>query len=141
MEALKSPEEVALQAALVDRLRQEAPGSWKCIFLNCELRETRGGMSASGDLFAITKNLFGSPKREQWVLSADSLKIAFELGRLACSLADQPHVTVDLIISRDGSYKAFADFGPLRRLNGGDDFFRSKHRLYLEVEPLLKLID
>lgn len=98
-------------------------------------------MSASGDLFAVTQSLFGSPKREQWVLGADSLKIAFDLGRMVCSLTDQPHVTVDFIILKDGSYKSFPDFGPLRRLNGGDDFFRGKHKVYVEVEPLLKSID
>jgi hypothetical protein len=49
--------------------------------------------------------------------------------------------TVDFIISEDGSYKSFGDFGRLRRLDGGDDFFRRKHKVYREVEPLLKLID
>jgi hypothetical protein len=140
VEALRSPKEIELLNLLASRLQREAPHRWKCIFLNCELRETAGGMSASGDLFAVTKPMFSHPKRNQWVLGADSLKILYELGRLVCAQASLPHVTVDLIIPKAGGFRSYADFGELRRLDGGDDFFRSKHKVYEDVEPLLKLI-
>jgi hypothetical protein len=141
VEALKSAAEIELQEKLVSRLQRKAPRHWKCIFMNCELRETAGGMTATEDLFAVTRSLFHGPKRQQWELDADSVLMLFELGRLTCSLADKPHVTVDVIISRNGTYKAFADFGPMRRLDGGDRFFRARHKVYQEIEPLLKLID
>lgn len=140
-EPLKSAAEIELLEALASRLQRHAPRRWKCIFMNCELRETTGGMSSSEDLFAVTRSLFGGVKRQEWALDADSILMLFELGRLTCSRARRPHVTIDLIIPRKGGHHAFADFEPLRRLGGGDRFFRGKHKVYRDIEPLLQLID
>jgi hypothetical protein len=46
---------------LIASLLQNAPNPFKCIFLNCELHQTVGGATVSGDLFAVTKRLLSTP--------------------------------------------------------------------------------
>lgn len=37
--------------------------------------------------------------------------------------------------------KAFVDWGPLIRISGKDRYFKSKHKAYVGIEPLLGQID
>ena len=141
MEALSSPEAISLRNEVGAIMRRQAPSGFKCIFLNCEMHETPGGMTTSGDLFAVTKPMFGHSKRNQWVLDANALIRLNKLGRLLMEGTGQDHVTLDLIISRAEDCKAFVDFAPLRRIGGDDDFFKTKHKAYVKVEPWLADVD
>jgi hypothetical protein len=134
-EELRSPEIVGLVGDVVSRLRGQAPGGYKCIFLNCEMHETPGGMTTSGDLFAITRPWLGPYRRNQWVLDANSLLLLNRAGRVLMAETKQDHTAIDVLINRNG-FRAFVDRGSLRRI-GGDDFYKSKHKSYLQLEPLL----
>jgi hypothetical protein len=139
--SLTDPNAVRLRDSLVESLRQHAPRGHKCIFLNCELHQTPGGVTVSGDLFAVTVPLFGRPHRNQRTLNLQEVRILDELGPLLMQETGQDHVTLDLLINAIGNCKTFVDFSPLRRIGGDDDFFKSKHKAYVQVEPLLGKID
>lgn len=141
-ERLTSPEAKELQEEIVNLLRAQAPSGFKCIFLNCEMHETPGGMTTSEDVFAITRPLFGRPRRGQLLLGAPALSSLNQLTRLLMSGMERNHVIVDLLVHSDGSHQAFVDPGPLRRLgDDGDDFFKTKHKAYTHIEPWLEEVD
>lgn len=140
------PKEVdaAASARLIDELvkslRRNAPKESKCIFLNCEMHLTKGGVTVSGDLFAITKPVLRSARRVQSVLSLQEVRLLDELGPKLMEASRSQHVILDLIVSKAG-YSKFVSFEPLRRIGGDDDFFRSKHKSYVQLEPWLGRID
>lgn len=141
-ERLTSTEAMNLQSDVVRLLRQQAPSGFKCIFLNCEMHDTPGGMTTSADLFAVSKSLFGNARRNQWTLDASSLKVLNQLGRLLLENSGQDHVVVDLLVWNNGAHQCFVDRGSLRRLGSdGDDFFKMKHKSYVHLEPLLAEVD
>ena len=141
-ERLKSAEAKGLQEQIVSILRSQAPSGFKCVFLNYEMHETPGGMTTSEDMFAVTKPLLGKSRRSQLLLDAPSLKLLNQLGRLLLSGAGKDHVIVDLVIHADGSHQSFVDPGSLRRLGSdGDDFFKTKHKAYTQIEPWLAQVE
>jgi hypothetical protein len=140
-EALNNPEFIALRDALIDRLRRQAPWGYKCVFLNCEVHETPGGMTTSGDLFAVTKPLIGGPKRNRWVLDSDATSILNKMAALVLRGSGQDHAALDLLFYRRGECKVFVDRGPLNRIGGKNRYFKSKHKVYATIEPLLQRID
>jgi hypothetical protein len=140
-ELMATDESARLQSAVVERLVRKVPSGTKCIFLNCEMQDSPGGMAMSDDLFAVVKPLFGRPKRVTIDLDADAFKLLTALGRLELAAASQQHVTIDLIVDAHGSCKVFRDDGPLRRLGGGQRSFKAKHKSYVEIEPWLAEVD
>jgi len=141
-ERLNSAEAKSLQERLVGLLQAQAPSGFKCVFLNCEMHETPGGMTTSEDVFAVTKPLLGKPRRNQLLLNAPSLKLLNQLGRLLLKDTQRDHVIVDLLIRSDGSHQVFADPGSMRRLGSdGDDFFKTKHKAYTQIEPWLAQVE
>jgi hypothetical protein len=139
---VNSAEAKSLQEQIVGLLQAQAPSGFKCIFLNCEMHETPGGMTTSEDVFAVTKPLLGKPRRNQLLLDAPSLKSLNQLGRLLLKDMRRDHVIVDLLIRSDGSHQVFVDPGSMRRLGSdGDDFFKTKHKAYTQIEPWLAQVE
>ena len=134
--ALSTAEALQLRREIVDHLRRQAVWGSKCIFMNCEMHETAGGMTTSADLFSVTKPLFRLPKRNQWVLDAELLRRINRLGRLLMQDIGRDRVTLDLIVDGDGSSKLFVDSAQPRLLDG-EDFYKSKHKAYAAEHPLL----
>ena len=126
--------------SLVESLQRNAPKESKCIFLNCEMHLTEGGVTVSGDLFAVTKPFLRSARRVQRTLNLQEVRILDELGPKLMEAAGSQHATLDLVASKAG-YSKFVTFEPLRRIGGDDDFFKSKHKAYVQVEPWLGRID
>ena len=130
-----------LKSAAMERLVRQMPSGTKCIFLNCEMRDSPGGMALSDDLFAVVKPVFGKPRRVAMELDADAFKLLVALGRHVLAACAQSHVTVDLLIHPRGACQAFRDDSPLRRLGGGERAFREKHKAYAEIEPWLAAVE
>lgn len=137
---MSQPHAIELTEALVASLRKQSPRGAKCTFLNCEMHLTAGGVTVSGDLFSVTKPLFGKPDRVQRTLDLSQVRLLDELGPILMGRKGVDHVTLDLIITDDG-FTRFISFEPLRRIGGDDDFFRSKHRAYQHLDPWLASID
>jgi hypothetical protein len=100
---LTNPTAVRLRDALVKSLQQHAPHGYKCIFLNCELHQTPGGITVSGDLFAVTTPIFGRPCRNQRVLNLQEVHLLDKLGLLLMAEFSQDHVTLDLFSAFAGA--------------------------------------
>lgn len=130
-----------LKSAVVERLLQKAPSNSKCIFLNCEMQDTPGGMAMSDDLFAVVKPVLRGAKRVDVDMDADTFKALVALGRIVLAGMHQDHVTVDLIVDSSGSCKTFWDDGPLRRIGGGERDFKTKHKAYAYLEPWLNEVE
>lgn len=129
-----------LQAAVTERLIASAPPGFKCIFLNCEMQDSPGGMAMSDDLFAVTKPLLGKAKRVTLDLDAETFNLLARLGRRLMT-DDRTHVVLDLLIDARGNCKAFKDDGSLKRLGGGHRAFRTKHKAYTQIEPWLSQVE
>jgi hypothetical protein len=142
MEAtLTDPDAIRLRDRLVESLRSGAPRGHKCVFLNCELHQTPGGVTVSGDLFSVVAPMFGKPRRVQRTLDLQEVRILDELGPMLMKIERKEHVTLDLVIASDGKCHTFFDFSPLRRIGGDDDFFKTKHKAYTQIEPWLAQVD
>lgn len=137
---MSQPHAIELTESLVASLREGNPKGAKCTFLNCEMHLTDGGVTVSGDLFSVTKPLFGKPRRMQRTLDLPQVRLLDELGPILMKRKGVDHVTLDLIISDDG-FTRFISFEPLRRIGGDDDFFRSKHRAYQHLDSWLASIE
>ena len=122
---------------LVDSLLKNAPTSFKCIFLNCELHLTAGGATVSGDLFAVTKPIFRTPRRDQRTLALEEVRLLDALAPLLTAGTGLDHATLDLVVRSNKSFSAFVTYEPLRRIGGDNDFFKTKHLAYTQVEPWL----
>ena len=141
-ERLRSVDEKSLREQIVGLIKAQAPSGFKCIFLNCEMHETPGGMTTSEDVFAVTKPLLGKPRRNPLLLNAPSLKLLNQLGRLLLKDMEKDHVIVDLLIRNDGTHQIFVDLGEMRRLGSdGDDFFKTKHKACMQIEPWLAQVE
>ena len=134
---LTRPAVEALLERLVGSLLEKAPQSFKCVFLNCELHQTAGGATVSADLFAVTKRLFGVPRRDQRTLVLEEVRLLDALAPLLTEGTALTHATLDVLIRSDKTFSAFVTFGPLHRIGGNDDFFKSKHLEYVHLEPWL----
>lgn len=130
-----------LKNAIVERLLQQAPSNTRCIFLNCEMQDSPGGMAMSDDLFAVVKPILRRAKRFTVDMDADTFKALVALGRIVLAGMHQNYVTVDLIVDSSGSCKAFWDDGPLRRIGGGERDFKTKHKDYAHLEPWLNEVE
>lgn len=126
-----------LLSRAIARLASKAPTRAKCIFLNCEIRDTANDIAISPDLFAVAKPLFGKSKRVNMEVNWEAADLLMSLGQDIMTKENIQHVIIDLIIDERGTYKAYRDDGALRRLAGGDGMYRSKHREYVEHEPWL----
>lgn len=139
MEALKNPQVAKLRDALVASLIGHAPRSQKCIYLDCELDVTPGGVVVNGDLFAITVPFFGKPKRVDRILNLQEVRILDEMAPLLTQVENQDHAILDLIVTSSGECHSFVGYGPLRRI--GVYGSPSKHKSYAYLEPLLAQVD
>ena len=131
----------SLLTSVVAKLIAKAPARAKCIFLNCEMRDTSDDIAISPDLFAVVKPLFGKAKRVVLEVDWETADLLMSLGRHILSGPIGRHVTIDLIINERGSCKAYRDDGSLRRLAGGDGMYRSKYLYYLEQAPWLAALN
>ncbi len=123
--------------AVVKRLIAIAPRRKKCIFLNMEVRDSESDTAISPDLFAVTKPLFGSVKREALKIDWETMDILMSLGSYVLEQAGRRHAIIDIIINEDEQWKAYRDDSQLRRLGGGDGMYRSRYRDYVALEPWL----
>ncbi len=126
-----------LLPTVIARLSAKAPKRAKCIFLNCEIRDTSNDVSISPDFFAVVKPLFGKARRVTIEVDWETANLLMSLGQDMMAQATDTHVIIDLIIDERGNCKAYRDDGALRRLAGGDGMYRSKHLAYVEQEPWL----
>jgi len=126
-----------LLETLVDSLRRNAPKRSKCVFLNCEMHiPNEGAFTVSGDLFAVSKPVLRAPRRVQRALTVHEVQLLDTFGSDLMRARERQHAILDVIVS-DAGYKHFISFGPLRRIRGNDDFFKSKHKSYVHLEPWL----
>jgi len=125
-------------SAVIQRLNAIAPRRKKCIFLNMEVRDSQSDNAISPDLFAITKPLVGSVKREALEVDWNTMDLLISLGNHVLEQTGDKHTIIDIIINEDQEYKAYRNDNPLRRLGGGDGMYRSKYREYVELEPWLE---
>lgn len=126
-----------LLSRVIAQLASKAPTRAKCIFLNCEIRDTANDIAISPDLFAVVKPLLGKSKRVTMEVNWEAADLLMSLGQDMMNKENTQHVIIDLIIDERGTYKAYLDNGALRRLAGGDGMYRSKHLEYVEHEPWL----
>lgn len=122
---------------LIAQLAAKAPTRAKCIFLNCEIRDTSKDIAISPDLFAVVKPLFVKIKRVSLEMDWETADLLISLGQDMMNKANCRHVIIDLIIDDRGNCKVYRDDGALRRLAGGDGMYRSKYIEYVEQEPWL----
>jgi hypothetical protein len=130
-------EAARMKADVAARLLARAPRGTKCVFLNCELRDSQGGMAMSDVLFAVVKPLFGQVDRVTLDLDVETFDAIAAFGRELAGAALFRGAVLDLIISAEGGSKCFLEDGPLIRLSGKDRSFKTKHRVYAQVEPWL----
>lgn len=104
--------------------------------MNCELHDTPGGMTNSHDVFAVVKRLFGSARRVEIRLDAQTATTLNALARRHMQTVGKKLLVIDLLIHRDGRHQLFVDAGSPRRLgDSGDDFFKSKRVDYVALAP------
>ncbi|MBQ0936378.1 hypothetical protein [Ideonella paludis] len=133
-----SPSPLSLPTDLPAKLLKQAPGQFECVFVNCELHNTPGGMTASADFFALTRKLFGGYVRNQITLDLESVRAMSALGERLMSEHSTEHLTVDVVIEKSRAVHAFLDLEQLPRLKGGDDFYARKHEQYIQAFPVLR---
>jgi len=138
-EVLANPESTQLIEGIVSALRDRSGRGMQLIFMNCEMHETPGGMTVSDHTFTLSKPILGSPKTTTIDLDAPLLSLLNRLGRQLMVEVKDDRVTLDVVIPRQGAWEAFVD-QKQPRLEGGDDFFKTKHKVYIETYPLLASI-
>jgi hypothetical protein len=104
------------------------------------MRDSPDGMVASADVFSVVKKLFSHAERRQETLDADSLNMLSAVGRFVMREARKEFVTIDMIIDNKGKYRAYVDYGPLRRL-AGDHYFKQKHKHYAAQDAILAAVE
>jgi hypothetical protein len=127
--------------AVVRRLIAISPRGWKCLFLNCEIRDTESDNAISPDLFVVLKPWFGKVKCKRLDIDWETADLLLALGQRVLAQANSQQVIIDIVIKGNGQYKAYRDDGPLRRLGGGDGMYRTKYRDYLSVDRWLAELD
>lgn len=126
---------------MVSSLEQNAPRLSCCTFLNCELHRSDTGIVSSADLFSVRKPLFRRPQRRQRELNLAEIRILDELGEVVMSELKTSRLTLDVLLGKRQYVQSFYSLEPLHRIGGGNDhFFKSKHKAYVHLEPLLNEI-
>ena len=110
---------VSLLESIIAQLVARAPARSKCVFLNCEMRNTPSDFAISADLFAVIKPVFGKVRRVQLDLSWETARLLNSLGQNILS-EESEHTTIDVIIDGRSKFIAYQDNGALHRLKGGD---------------------
>jgi hypothetical protein len=128
---------ISVPSNLVAALLKQAPRRFECVFANCELHSTPGGMTASTDLFSLTRKIFGGHLRQRFSPNFESAKAMMELGEKLMIENSTEYVAVDLLLEKNGLVHAFLDLEQFPRLKGGDDFFNRKHEQYASAFPVL----
>lgn len=132
-----NPAPLSLSTDLTRALMAQAPARFECIFVNCELHSTPGGVTASADFFALTRRLFGGYTRHQITLNLGSVRAAIAVGESLMQQHAAEYVAIDAVIEKNGTVHAFLDLEQFPRLKGGDDFYRRKHEQYIQGFPVL----
>lgn len=122
----------------VQTLLKQMPARFECVFLNCELHNTPGGMTASADFFALSRKLLGGYVRNQTILNADSVRAMAAVGERLMAKHATEYLVLDVVISKDRAVHAFLDLEQIHRLKGGDDFYARKHEQYMQAFPVLR---
>jgi len=138
---LDSPPSAALVQLLVASFLSKAPPRFRCIFLNCEFQTSSRGTSICGDLFAVTKSVLREAKRRTRVLEPDELQVLLDLAPQLIESTKSSHVIMDMIVHEDRTFSSFISLDPLQNIGvEREAMFRSRHRLYTDIEPWLSRI-
>lgn len=121
----------------VETLLRQVPARFECVFLNCELHNTPGGMTASADFFALTRKLLGGYVRNQITLNLQSGRAMAALGERLMAEHATEYLAIDAVIDKNKTVHSFLDLEQLPRLKSGDDFYARKHEQYMQAFPVL----
>jgi hypothetical protein len=128
------------QAALIRRLVALAPSGWKRIFVNYEMKDSDQGAVSNCVAFAVKKRLLGKVERIHMDTGADEWVIFNRLSRYFMKQAGQNHLTLDLLIRDDGTFKTYIDYEAPTRL-GGDLLAVKRHLKYVDEDEYLRQIE
>ena len=132
------PSPLAVPADVIATLLRQVPTRFECVFVNCELHNNPGGMTASADFFALTRKLLGGHVRNQITLNLDSVRAMAALGERLMSEHATEYVAIDVVIEKNRTVHAFLDLEQLPRLKSRDDFYARKHEQYIPSFPILR---
>lgn len=136
-----SPDGMQTLARVIGRLVAKSPFHTRCIFLNCEMEEMGGNACVSPDLFAVVKLILGKAKRSTLEMDWETSRLLMTLGRELLATTASGYVTMDLIIDRQGKYRAYQHTTPLKRLGGRNGYYNSAYKEYVSLESWLERLD
>ena len=123
-------------AQLVSRVVAAAPFRWKRIFVNYEMKDSDHGMVGDCIAFSVRANLFGKVERVDMSLGANEWVILNRIGRYFMARAGQNHMTLDLLVRNDKTFKTYLDYDAPIRLSGNLRAYE-RHLKYVTDDPIL----